>query len=81
MKLLPIHVAGARAVLKMTQAELANAAGVSEDTIRYFESERTEPKVETLYRIQLALEKRGIEFLNDGEPGVRLRPSKAVIHP
>lgn len=79
MKLLPVHVAGARAFLRMTQAELAKAADVSEDTVRFFESGRTEPKEETLYRLQHALEQRGIEFYNSDEPGVRLRPSKAVI--
>ena len=79
MKLQPVHVAAARAVLKITQADLAAAADVSEDTVRFFESGRTEPREETLYKLQHALEQRGIEFYNGGEPGVRLRPSKAVI--
>jgi hypothetical protein len=30
-------------------------------------------RTETLGRIVTALEKAGVEFLNDGEPGVKLR--------
>ena len=78
MKLLPEHVEGARGMLKMSQADLARASGVSESTIRFFEGGRTVPKDETLLLIQTALEQRGIVFVNGGTPGVILDRSKAV---
>lgn len=72
MKLLPEHVRSARALLKITQAELAAAAGVSANTIVLFERGDTTPSEDTLLRITTALEQRGIQFLNSGNPGVRL---------
>ena len=64
----------------MSQAQLAEAAGVSENTIHFFESGRTTNlREETLWRIQTALEQRGIIFMNSGKPGVVLDRSKAII--
>jgi transcriptional regulator with XRE-family HTH domain len=68
-------------LLRITQAHLAAASGVSEQTINGFERGKTTPHDSTLSAIRDALERRGIEFYNSGEPGVRLRPSKAVIPP
>lgn len=79
MKLVAAHVAGARGMLKMSQKDLAEAAGVGESTIKDFETGKRLPRPESLQRIQEALERRGIEFSNGDEPGVKLRPSKAII--
>jgi DNA-binding XRE family transcriptional regulator len=79
MQLLPKHSKAARAILEITQAELARFAGVDENTVQFFESGRTAPRKDTRRKIQEALEHRGIEFYNGDEPGVRLRPSKVVI--
>jgi transcriptional regulator with XRE-family HTH domain len=80
MKLLKEHVVAARGLLSMSQADLATAAGISRATIARFELDEDPPlKEDSLWRIQTALADRGIEFLNGGEPGVRLRPSKAII--
>lgn len=77
MVLLPAHVEGARGILKMSQADLAELSGVSLNTIRFFESGRTTTlRDETLCRIQAALESCGIEFLNGGRPGVRYHPDR-----
>lgn len=78
MKIRPEHVKGARGMLGLSQAELADAAGVSENTIRFFESGKNIPKEDTLWRIQAALERMGIEFMNGDSPGVRLRPEKTI---
>jgi transcriptional regulator with XRE-family HTH domain len=59
-------------MLKITQGELAKAAGVSATTVHSFENGETSPSEDTLYRIQKALEDRGIVFINGGNPGVRL---------
>ena len=76
MKLLPEHVQGARGLLKMSRADLAEAAGVSEVTVWHFETEKKSPRDETLLRIVSALEWMGIEFLNSGRPGVRYHPDR-----
>ena len=60
-------------MLSMTQGDLAKAAGVSTQTIHLFEKGETSPSEDTLLRLQTALESRGIEFINGGNPGVRLR--------
>lgn len=79
MKLLPIHCEGARGMLKLTQQQLADAADVNKDTIRYFEEGRTTPHEKTLRRIQEALEQRGIVFTFGDKPGVQFDPSRVVI--
>ena len=71
------HIAAARALLGMTQADLAVLCSVAESTIRSFETGAHDPRPATVAVLQRALEDRGIEFMNGGEPGVRLRPSKA----
>ena len=65
----------ARALLGLDQAELAKRAGVDINTVRNLESKGTEPlggRVDTLRKVQATLEGAGIEFLNHGQPGVRL---------
>lgn len=69
------HVRAARALLSLTQQELADAAGVSPTTVRGFETEKTTPTDDTLTRLRAALEKMGVRFLNGGTPGVFLASS------
>lgn len=64
---------------RMTQADLAKASGVNEDTIALFEAGRTRPHDSTIAKLQRALEDRGIEFTNGNKPGVRLDLDKAMI--
>jgi hypothetical protein len=68
----------ARALLGWDQPKLAKAAKVAIGTVRRMESFDTaiQSHTGTLSRVQVALEKGGIEFLNDDRPGVRLRESK-----
>ena len=76
----PNQLAAARDLLgRMTQEQLARAAGVSVVTIVHFESGKTVPHADTLQKILGALENRGIEFSNGDSPGVKLRPEKAII--
>lgn len=76
-RLTGLHVGAARSLLRMSQQDLAVAAGVSQSTVKKFEAGLHEPIPATKKAIREALEDRGIEFMNGGEPGVRLRPSKA----
>jgi predicted transcriptional regulator len=75
------QIRGARAVLRLSQAELAEAADVSLETIKRLEAMEGELRVrlDTLTRIKGTLEKAGVEFIpeNGGGAGVRLRkPSR-----
>jgi predicted transcriptional regulator len=67
----------ARALIGISQAELARRAGVSVPTIKRCESEGENIPIvasETQRKIQVVLEAAGIEFIpeNGGGPGVRL---------
>ena len=59
----------------MEQIELAKRARVAIGTIRRMESFDGEigSRTSTLSLVKKALEKAGVEFLNDDRPGVRLR--------
>jgi len=66
----------ARALIDMTQRDLAKAASVGISTIRSFEADR-HPNTNNLKPIQYALETAGVIFVaeNGGGAGVRLRKS------
>ena len=72
MKLTPAHVRAARALLDLTQADLAKASGVAQITIRRFEKNQVTPSEDTLVRLQAYFELRRVRFFNGGSPGVRL---------
>jgi transcriptional regulator with XRE-family HTH domain len=66
----------ARALAEVDQKTLAEEAGVNVNTIRGMErrgGQTLTSGLETIRKVQGVLERRGIEFLNHGEPGVRLR--------
>jgi len=73
----PAQCRGARAVLEMTQPQLATAAGVGLSTVVDFERERRSVSEDAVEKMQRALESAGIEFIeeNGGGPGLRLRKS------
>ncbi len=65
----------ARVLLGWDQARLATSAHVAIGTIRRMESfdGNIGSQTATLLKVQTALEKGGIEFLDDDRPGVRLK--------
>jgi transcriptional regulator with XRE-family HTH domain len=70
------QLAAARALIGMDQVELAERAGLSANTIRSMEKAASGPiagRAANVQAVQRALEAAGIEFLNHGQPGVRLR--------
>ena len=76
--ILPVQIRAARVLLGLSQADLATRASIGVGTVKRIEAARTEltGTVQTLSRIQNALEDAGIIFLNQDEaggPGVRLR--------
>ena len=75
------QITAARDLLGMKQVELAAAAGVTEATVVNLEKGHHTPRESTLDLIREALERRGIEFTNGDNPGVRLVKDKAIIPP
>ena len=75
---MPISAAqcrAARALLGISQDELARLAKVAKATIANFEAGRRQPYDRTLDDVVLVLEANGVDFIpeNGGGPGVRLR--------
>ncbi len=68
----PDQIRAARALLRLDQTEVARRARISLATLRRAESSADKPRASTLAvtAIQQALEKAGVEFI---ENGVRLR--------
>jgi transcriptional regulator with XRE-family HTH domain len=71
----PAQCRAARAIIEMTQPELAQAAGFGLSSIVDFERDRRIVSRQAVERMREALESAGVEFIaeNGGGPGVRLR--------
>ena len=71
------QIRGARALLDVSQAQLSKLALVSATTIKRVEAAaEIRGAAETLWKLQTALEKAGVEFIPADEhkgPGVRLK--------
>lgn len=71
----PAQCRAARALLDWSQQALAENAGVGVVTIRQLEGENQQPRRATLAVVRGALERAGVEFIdeNGGGSGVRFR--------
>jgi transcriptional regulator with XRE-family HTH domain len=71
--LTPAQCRGGRALLDMTQPQLAKLSNLGLSTIVDFEKSRRHVSAEAIQSIRIALVKAGIEFIdeNGGGPGVR----------
>lgn len=70
------QIRAARAMVGLTQKQLADASGVSEMSVKNIERGTTpDPRVSTIMALRKALEAAGVEFIpeNGGGAGVRLR--------
>ena len=74
---------GARALLDMTQPELASASGLGLSTVVDFEKSRRPVSSGAVRAMRKALERAGIEFIdeNGGGSGVRLRKRQRLKKP
>src|SRR5262249_26972300 len=77
-------IRAARALLRWDQRDLAKASSISLPTIKRLESKpgALEAHTSTVVALTLALEKAGIQFIdeNGGGPGVRLRKRQTLSH-
>lgn len=77
--LTPGQIRAARALLGWKQTDLADAAGVSEISVKNIERGATDARGSTLAKLQGAIEAAGVEVIPadgasiQGGPGVRLR--------
>ncbi|MDK1493345.1 helix-turn-helix transcriptional regulator [Sinorhizobium sp. 7-81] len=65
----------ARALAGLEQKDVAEKAGVNVNTIRNMEAAgagQIAGRAQNVQNVQRVLEQEGIEFLNHGQPGVRL---------
>jgi transcriptional regulator with XRE-family HTH domain len=71
----PAQCRAARALLAISQDDLAASSGVAKRTIASFESEGRQPYARTLDAMRSALEAAGVVFLpeNGNGPGVAIR--------
>ena len=74
-KISPAQCRAGRALLEITQTQLAASAGLGLSTVVDFEKQRRQVSPESAESIGRALVSAGIEFIdeNGGGPGVRLR--------
>ncbi len=81
MKITAAQLRAARALLGLSQADLARRAGVSVPTLKRCETDSEKaPNVSEATRDQIvaALEAAGVEFTNGDAPGVRLPRKKRI---
>lgn len=71
----PAQCRAARAMVQMSQGDLARAASVAPQTLIAFELGQRKPYHSTLEKLRAALESAGVVFLpeNGNGPGVALR--------
>ena len=79
-RMTPSQCRAARALIEISQTDLAVKAKVGESTVRNFEAGRTVPMTNNLEAIQRALEAAGVQFIpeNGGGAGVRLRKAQRL---
>jgi DNA-binding XRE family transcriptional regulator len=69
----------ARALVDWSRERLANAAAVDLQTVVDFEHDASDTRAAIKNAIQTALERAGVEFIDDGKPGVRIKAASLPI--
>lgn len=78
MEITAAQCRGARAMLGVSQTELAQQANVSRQTIVDFERGARTPYANNLLAIRTALETAGVEFIEENGGGAGVRLSKSL---
>ncbi len=75
--LTPAQIRAARALLNLSQDQLAEASGLARQSIKNIERGVTDPRLSTAMTIKTTLEKAGVQFLEPSDsavgPGVALK--------
>jgi transcriptional regulator with XRE-family HTH domain len=79
VEITPAQCRAGRALVDLTQRQLAEAAGLSVSTLKDFEGSLRTVSGHLTTAIRRALEEAGVEFMNGDEPGVRLRKGRARL--
>jgi predicted transcriptional regulator len=79
----PAQCRAGRALLEITQTQLATSAGLGLSTVVDYEKNRRQVSAESIESIFQALVRAGVEFIdeNGGGPGVRLRKRQRPAKP
>lgn len=78
MTITAAQIRGARAMLRMTQDDLATRAGLSQRSLAMIETEAAKPRDGTLERLRAALEEAGAIFIETAAgAGVMLTTSES----
>ena len=80
MRITVSQIRQARALLRMSQEQLAKAAGIARPTLSEIENGKTVPHDSTAEAIRAALERRGIVFTDGERPTCYFDETKAEIH-
>ena len=67
------QIRAGRGLLGWSQAELAKAAGLSEPTVKRFETGQTNVSEAAIAKMVAALAEAGVFLTNGHEPGVKMR--------
>jgi transcriptional regulator with XRE-family HTH domain len=75
------QIAAGRTLIGMSQAELATASRISVQTLRRMEASEgpSSGYANNVAAVRSFLESAGIEFLNHGRPGVRMKKAPSAI--
>jgi hypothetical protein len=76
------HIRAARALLGWTQIQLSNKSKVAWGTVKRMEGfdGPVGARTDTVGKIAAVLQRAGVEFLNDAQPGVRLVAQPGLKH-
>ena len=72
------QLVAARGLLKLTQAQLAEASGVGQQHLARIEAGLMVARPATIAKLRDAIEHQGVEFTNGGNPGVRFKSDKLI---
>jgi transcriptional regulator with XRE-family HTH domain len=79
MRITVSQIRQARALLRMSQEQLARAAGIARPTLSEIENGKTVPHESTTAAIRAALERRGIVFMDGERPTCYFDETRAEI--
>lgn len=80
MRVTASQIRQARALLRLSQEQLAKAAGITRPTLSEIENGKTVPHESTAEAIRTALERRGIVFSDGERPTCFFDEARVEIH-